>query len=385
MKSLLVCLVIISCATVGRAAWETSGEVEQAYQTRQQLFNPTVIKPWLSDAVTSATPTTSQSEAVTEITTRFVADWPIGLLTLGLYGKLVWAARQVDHYWFRPVIQFIDDHQEIKIGRIKPRLFGSGLAFHNFTMTGIDYQYRWQTLTSHLYFFNEFERTEFNREQLLVGGFTQRYEVANWLFGLMGLYDASPEFEDSSRGKLSKGTTMSANVNWRGQGRWTVFSELAYNQHVAWLLGIDYLVLNNLELETRIRLLGEGYNPIFSRYAREGDQQSQISWRIPITWFQDQLLCRPQWGIKRTRTQDFWVPAIKIDVRLFQRLLITGEIVAEQPMDQWGAKDHYEYTAVKVVGIIGPQLSLNGEWRKTYNGFLNWKEIQSQINMEWQW
>jgi hypothetical protein len=376
-------LVVLILSSLAQAKWH--GYAKQGYQRRVQLFEPSEVRPWLSDAVSSATRVASESGPVTEIESLWDFELPSASITAGLFGRVLGYSEATYCYLLYPWFKYQSVGHTVSIGREKTQMWGSGLLVSEYPALGITYLNNSFGFETRAFYLAVLEHSEFQKANIQYGGISGTFQFSRGQLGFLYTYDASKEFADASRSALNAGSALSMQGNWEWNNDWYAEYEVVYAKALALFAGLDLPLLPFLPLQARVRFTDENYNPVLSGSAREGNKQTTFALRFPIHFFSEQFILRPSWGVKHTPDQNYWVPGVQLDCTLMESLWIQGRMFAEQPQDQWGALEHYEYTELNLIWMINAQLYLDVHWAKTFNGFLEWKETQSLAGLEFRW
>ncbi|MBN1595054.1 hypothetical protein JW933_03920 [candidate division FCPU426 bacterium] len=386
-KETIVVLVATMLGTgMAAAEIEWSGYCRQAYHERSQLFNPTEIRPWLSDAVSSATTLANEKGPVTEVMVVWDWDWPGAVLSAGLFGRAVWYANATYQYLLVPQLQYRGQQFHFQAGRQPSCTWGGGLMLGNYPVSGAALAGWWNNVEVNVFYHALLERSGFQREAVHYGGFSGTWNLLQGKLGLLYTYDNSPDFTDAGRRPAARGSGMSLQGEWEWDNYWHIQGEAAWLAGAAAFFGgLDVPILDYFSFQARLRYLDEGFLPLLSPYAREGKKQTHFYARLPWFFFSEQLVITPQWGLKHTPDENYWLPGLQVRGLLWDTIWWEGGIYAEQPAQRWGDYRHYEYTEVKLAWMVTEQWYLDLSWAKTFNGFLDWKEIRTESSVEYKW
>lgn len=385
-KSFLFMVLVFVLANAYRidAAWDS--RVRQGYQTRQQFFNPQNVRSWLDDTVSSATMRTIETGPITEIESIYDFSFLKGTMSVGIFARVLTYAGASYSVLVTPLLFYQDKAQQFQAGRMTTAPQGSGLLIGTESVLGVRYTHRRFHWESDIFYYGLLESSGFQKDVINVFGYRETVRLANGELGAMLLIDESSEVTDTSRVASESGVYTSISGDWEFESDWFLQAEGAYgNQGFAAFVGCDIPILPFLSWQTRMRYQNEGFAPLLGMYARDVGKQSVFSIRIPLDFFSEQLLITPRFGFKHTPQRDYWVPGLSIENLFFQVFWIRGLLMAEQPCDAWGDKQHYEYAQLQMIWMLTETVFIDFTWLKTFDGFLDWKEIQNKAGVEWRW
>jgi len=259
------------------------------------------------------------------------------------------------------------------------------LLLSGYPVTGVHYAWQMHAWESQLFYHAWMERSDYQKDDIRLAGFAEIVHLSRGRVGILYVNDHSRPFADASRDAVSGGPGWSLQADWETSAYWHVQAELAHARGVGAALGVDVPLLDFLPWQLRVRYQDEGFAPLLGWYTREAAKQAYFYSRFPFHFYSEQLILAPEWGLKHTPERNYWLPGLKLQATLWDRLWLHFRMAVEQPMDEWGAYGHYEYTEAKCMFMIDTALYVDVRWSKTFNGFLDWKETKSQAGVEFKW
>lgn len=365
-------------------AWD--GRVKQGYQSQQQFFEPTKVRPWLDDTVSSATRTMDEAGPFTEIEAIYDFEFLKGTLGVGVFARVLEYAGASFHAIVIPQVIYQNRSHKFQAGRFRPGVRGSGLLIADSPVAGVAYVNRFFHWEHEVFYFGLMEPSAFQKKAVYFSGYSETIHMAGGKLCALLVYDASTPFADASRAMSDPGFYSSLSGDWEFENKWFLQGEAAYgNQAGSVLAGLDMPLFPFLSWQTRIRYQDEGFAPLLGMYSRDSGKQTSFLLRFPWDFYSEQFIIAPQFGVKHTPEQDYWMPGIKLESSLCDVIWISALLAAEQPQGDWGAYGHYEYSRIKVVWMMTESFVLDYTWSKTFDGFFDWKEIQNQVGVVWRW
>ncbi|MBW1898289.1 MAG: hypothetical protein JRI61_04430 [Deltaproteobacteria bacterium] len=386
MKKAVVWIIFISflLLDVGIAFSEWQGYVKQGYQSWKQFFNPQEINSPI-DATSGATPTVNESGPVTEMETLWDFKFLRGTATTGLFGRVLWYSESTYDYLILPVIRYRDIKHTLDVGRYRIETWGSGLLISKYPAGGARYANYCGKFETRIFNHSVIEYSDFQKIDARYFGISETYRFHRGKTGFMYVYDNTNPFYDASRAEISQGNEVSLYANWTAPSNWFLQGEFAYAEAPAAFAGLDIPISKHVTFQAKTRFMGSLYNPLLSRFARGEEKQIYYIAALPLQFFSEQLSITPEWGVKQQENENYWLPGIKIEGELFDSLWLAFRIKAEQPFSEWGEYRHYEYTEAGMGWMINKYLYMNLKYSKTFNGFVDWKEIRTLATIEGRW
>jgi len=363
---------------------EWRGYVRQGYQSWKQFFNPQEINGPI-DASSGATPTVNESGPVTEMETLWDFGFLRGTATAGLFGRVLWYSESTYDYLLLPVIRYREPKHTLDAGRYDSETWGSGLLISKYPVGGARYAFYHKEFQTRIFNHSVIEYSDFRKVDSRYFGISETFRFHRGKAGLLYAYDSTNPFYDASRAEISRGNEISLYADWTTPHNFFLQGEFAYAEAPAAFAGLDIPVSRQITFQTKIRLMGSLYNPLLSRFARGEERQIDYIVALPLQFFSEQLSITPEWGIKQKEDENYWLPGIKLEGELSGSLWLAFRIRAEQPFSGWGDYGHYEYAETGIGWTINPYLYAHLQYSKTFNGFMDWKEIRTLAAIEGRW
>lgn len=377
-----ILLVVLFDINIAFSEW--SGYVRQGYQSWKQFFEPQEINSPV-DASSGATPTVTESGPVTELETLWDFKFLRGTATAGLFGRVLWYSESTYDTLFLPVIRYRAAGHALDLGRYHSETWGSGLLVSTYPAGGARYANFYGNFETRIFNHAVIEYSDFQKVDARYFGISETYRLHKGKAGLMYVYDNTNPFYDASRAEISRGNEVSMVANWTLPSNWLLQGEFAYAEAPAAFAGLDIPISDHVTFQAKTRFMGNLYNPLLSRYARGEEKQIYYIVALPLQFFSEQLSLTPEWGVKQKEDENYWLPGIKIEGELFDSLWLVFRIKAEQPFSDWGEYEHYEYTEAGMGWMINKYVYMHLKYSKTFNGFVDWKEIRTLATIEGRW
>ncbi len=379
--------VLMGLALTAGAEWQISADHRVGYLERVTLENTSQVKPWGVDTVSGATQKADQQGWITE---NNVTASHIEAAASRTVGMRVVTAKGIDTAYAHPrlsnlILAWHGAAGGLDAGYVrKPLSWGEGLLAERVSFSGGRARIDWGTSGQSEGFWTDTleDSRRFRYDEVSLAGFRQTVQIPEGQLGVGVLDTSRVKSAIFPKAYSSRGTFTTVNLQSYPYDRMRVYAEAVYARLLddrvkdtrAGLLGCDYALAPGIQVSVRGWYLGDAYNPPTGFYNIYGNEEGNAGFKIPMSWWQGFVRFTPGWGWKQRASENFWVPeggvewywrSLGTTLKIFER--------AEQPVGQWGAEGHWEYTGASLSWESPWAWALTGRWEKIYNGFLHSK------------